>query len=153
MFRKLVAAAVLTLVTGASFAAQQWGTVTPSSAAFSGDESSLFTFSLGSGASFAGLTISTSDLSSVSIDGNVFTQVSNVPDFWMYNGSLAAGLHTITVLTGPSFVPGGDTFSGAVTVAGITTISATPVPEPETFALMLAGLGAVSFMARRRQAK
>jgi hypothetical protein len=35
-------------------------------------------------------------------------------------------------------------------VVGVNFV-ANPVPEPETYALMLAGLGAVGFMARRRQ--
>lgn len=34
---------------------------------------------------------------------------------------------------------------------GPGTISFAPIPEPETYALMLAGLGAVVFMARRRR--
>lgn len=34
---------------------------------------------------------------------------------------------------------------------GITTHAAAPVPEPETYAMMLAGLGALGFLSRRRR--
>ena len=35
---------------------------------------------------------------------------------------------------------------------GEATVNASPIPEPETYALMLAGLGALVFVARRRRA-
>ena len=35
---------------------------------------------------------------------------------------------------------------------GVTDVQIGSVPEPETYALMLAGLGLVGFMARRRRA-
>lgn len=41
------------------------------------------------------------------------------------------------------------TFTGGITVAGVPVAA---VPEPETYALMLAGLALVGFSARRRQA-
>ena len=50
-------------------------------------------------------------------------------------GALFAGLHVRSLVNGQS--------------EGLTTVTA--VPEPETYALMLAGLGAVAFMARRRR--
>jgi PEP-CTERM motif len=44
---------------------------------------------------------------------------------------------------------------GAGTRGGFYTLSstATPVPEPETYALMLSGLGVVGFLALRRRAR
>jgi len=63
------------------------------------------------------------------------------------------------------FITSAGPFNGSVTlkVTGTTdagngvfssysgTINITPVPEPETYAMMLAGLGALGFLARRRQ--
>jgi hypothetical protein len=43
----------------------------------------------------------------------------------------------------------GTTVGGQASYGG--NIVATPVPEPETYAMLLAGLGVVGFLARRRQ--
>ena len=42
--------------------------------------------------------------------------------------------------------------TGKANYQGSLALTAAPVPEPETYALMLAGLGAVGFAARRRKA-
>ena len=41
--------------------------------------------------------------------------------------------------------------SSAGTSTGDLNLQVTPIPEPETYALMMAGLGALGFVARRRQ--
>jgi hypothetical protein len=46
-----------------------------------------------------------------------------------------------------SFSSNGETVAQTYTIDMVTA----PIPEPETYALMLAGLGLVGFMARRRK--
>ena len=56
-----------------------------------------------------------------------------------------AGKYYIKVAGNATGANGG-LYSGAISVAAITA-----VPEPETYAMMLAGLGALGFLARRRR--
>jgi PEP-CTERM motif len=58
---------------------------------------------------------------------------------------LGAGMYTVqlvTTLSSPVYV--------AATVNGTTTVQLSPVPEPESMALALAGLGVAGMVLRRR---
>ena len=58
--------------------------------------------------------------------------------------------------TGAIASGGYETFSrfyGAGTAAGTWTMGAAPIPEPETYAMLLAGLGVIGAVARRRRAR
>ena len=90
------------------------------------------------------------------------TLVSN-PDGILYNAddtsigsSTAPGGETINLAVGPTM--GGNYYLNVTGIGngeagGIYTgaISVSAVPEPETYAMMLAGLGAVGFLAARRR--
>ena len=60
-------------------------------------------------------------------------------------GNLAAGTYQVDI-------SGLTTARNTQYTSTVFATPAAPVPEPETYALMLAGLGAVTFVARRRKA-
>lgn len=60
----------------------------------------------------------------------------------VYSFNLSAGQYHFDLIGTTAGLNGG-TYSASVSLA--------PVPEPETYAMMLAGLGALGFMARRRK--
>lgn len=58
-----------------------------------------------------------------------------------WSGTLAAGSYAVNI----------SGLSAAKNTQYTTTLAAAPVPEPETYALLLAGLGVVGFVASRRK--
>jgi hypothetical protein len=85
------------------------------------------------------------DITAVTFDGTPFgaftlTTGNTTVDFYSFSApSISAGTHSIEVF-GTAL---GSTYDGNVVL--------TPVPEPETYALMLAGLGVGGFLFRRRR--
>jgi type VI secretion system secreted protein VgrG len=64
------------------------------------------------------------------------------------NGAVTMDTNTISIgCNNLAFTPPGEGDEGG----GVVTV--TPIPEPETYAMLLAGLGVMGFVARRRQRK
>ncbi|MDO8314907.1 MAG: PEP-CTERM sorting domain-containing protein [Rugosibacter sp.] len=73
--------------------------------------------------------------------GNAFANEGQAADFWMLDSNNG------TLTTRALVTPYVGEFAYA---AGVLTYSVAAVPEPSEYALMLAGLGMIGFMARRR---
>jgi hypothetical protein len=88
------------------------------------------------------------DFSFGALSGSVLQNVAGGPsgNNWMHYTGLVnlSGATTLTF----SAVGASNSYGGS-----LDNVSVTAVPEPETYALMLAGLGFVGFVARRRKSK
>jgi hypothetical protein len=75
-------------------------------------------------------------------NGGVFVDFDNTPKAFTFDsGMFTFFVNDVSVVQG-----------GRVAVTGVINATVTtPIPEPETYALMLAGLAAVGFMSRRRK--
>ncbi len=99
------------------------------------------------------------NITGATFDGTSFTPVVNVnlpsigADYWSFSLSgVTHTVHTIVVnglnVGAPPFVG----FTGSVVISDHPIPAPSlPVPEPETYALMLAGLAGVGLVVRRRQ--
>ncbi|MEY8878010.1 MAG: FxDxF family PEP-CTERM protein [Leptothrix sp. (in: b-proteobacteria)] len=153
-FKSLAAAILLGIASVSSFAA---GTTTSFDTDFDSLTGSKFTFS-GAGTINAvfnfggGLNISSISLSNATIDPSAWTyQAAHGTGSWtLASTSIGAGSHTFSFVTnGASISPSAGYAYGNYTVTPGQI--AAPVPEPETYAMMLAGLGALGFLGRRRK--
>ncbi|WP_338846655.1 CCXG family PEP-CTERM protein [Massilia sp. W12] len=80
---------------------------------------------------------------------------NNPSQYFQFSGNIAAGNHTLTVYGLENCCDGGQQiqYNFGQGFQSFNNQTLNPVPEPETYALLLAGLGAVGMLSRRRQQK
>lgn len=151
---KPLAVAALLATSASAFAATDLGTLGSDPVFFNGS---------GSGFVFDTFTFTLSEMSNLRID---VTDLK-FPPTWSFGNFGIALLDSTFNKIGSASGNDGLSFSGlaagtyALAVTGFTSgslggayagvLAAAPVPEPETYALMLAGLGIVGFIASRRR--
>lgn len=115
-----------------------------------------FSFSLGAQSSVASsvsalgaIGAGTYSLFSVGTDGLVGTADDQGFGAWTFAG--APTVHTVSLAAGNYYYSVFGVANGTAAYSINSAASAAPVPEPETYALLAAGLGMVGFIASRRR--
>jgi hypothetical protein len=94
------------------------------------------------------------NIAGATFDGNPFTPVVDVTtsvgsvDYWTFGPAPVTGGSYTLVVSGLS--GGGGGFTGSISVTA-GAVQPPPIPEPGSYAMMLAGLGVVGFIAARRR--
>lgn len=161
---KLFAAAAALAVSGVASASTtvSWGTLSDVKKSFSGVGDTTYTFDVsGLYSSVASVTLtvaetpSTNPAEHVYFDGTELVASGPVTvwdsDFYMYSYStfITSGAHSLSIV----MFDQADGFAGSVKLSYVGPDTPTPaVPEPESYALALAGLGVVGMLSRRRKA-
>ncbi len=113
---------------------------------FTLDQSQSFTPSVTGIGSFSGFSVSLVSYSNPGYSAGLTTLLSNAASGSTWSGSQTTGnMYYQLNITG-------NANAGSLYVASLSGVTA-PVPEPETYAMLLAGLGLVGAVSRRRKTK
>lgn len=161
--RPWAAAAVLSLCASSSFAIDSVVTLTGGSGFFGAtragafNDNFIFSFGSASTASSAVSSINLGGLQDVSFTSvNLTTGAGFTTVVATFNNVMSGAIELRTLTTSPTLTAG---VQYAISVIGTAsggngsysgTVNVSPIPEPETYALMLAGLVAGGFLSRRR---